>query len=272
MLERADWKLFIDPSTLPQKAGCQPHELRRVVLKEIVDNALDNGAHVTIDRVDQGDLIGFVITDDGLGIDPGVPRLFSVNRPLRSNKLKRLPLRGMLGNGVRVVVGAVSAFGGYISVTSSGRRRTLAIDRATGSTNVIQDDPAEIAPDPTDAAPARLSIAIGKEGRFYTGPSRPEWFGPRGLHALFVYVVPDAATVAEVMHDVFGLDHTDPCAADDLSLGDVAARTDRARRELDHSAARLRGRSPRRALPKAAGGAACGRRYAVLGLRFREAL
>jgi hypothetical protein len=35
--------------------------------------------------------------------------------------------------------------------------------------------------------------------------------------------VPDTATVAEVLHDVFGLDHLDPRAAHDLSLGDVAA-------------------------------------------------
>jgi hypothetical protein len=41
-----------------------------------------------------------------------VPRLFAVNRPLLSSKLKRLPLRGMLGHGLRVVMGAVAAFDG----------------------------------------------------------------------------------------------------------------------------------------------------------------
>ena len=97
LYERADWRLFIDPATLPQKAGCGPHQIARAILKELTDNALDAGANnVTLD----GDLSRCVITDDGPGLDPvDVVRLFAVNRPLRSSKLKRLPTRGMLGNG-----------------------------------------------------------------------------------------------------------------------------------------------------------------------------
>lgn len=106
MFERLDWTLFIDRATLPQRAGCMPNELGRVVLKELVDNALDTGANVTLDRADlDEDIIGYAVADDGPGIDPvEVPRLFAVNRPLRSSKLKRLPLRGMLGHGLRVVM------------------------------------------------------------------------------------------------------------------------------------------------------------------------
>src|SRR5690348_5657386 len=48
MFERHDWMLFLDRSTLPQRAGCQPNELGRVVLKELVDNALDTGTTVTL--------------------------------------------------------------------------------------------------------------------------------------------------------------------------------------------------------------------------------
>ena len=59
---------------------------------------------------------GYRITDHGPGIDPeDVPTFFAVNRPLLSSKLKRLPLRGMLGNGLRVVMGAVAAFDGQIA-------------------------------------------------------------------------------------------------------------------------------------------------------------
>ena len=40
--------------------------------------------------------------DNGPGLDPAdVPRLFAVNRPLLSSKRRRLPLRGMLGNGLK---------------------------------------------------------------------------------------------------------------------------------------------------------------------------
>jgi signal transduction histidine kinase len=79
MFERDDWTLFFDPATLPQKAGCQPEYLRQIVLREVVDNALDAGAHVTLRQHDGICLIA----DDGPGLDPAdVPRLFSVNRPL----------------------------------------------------------------------------------------------------------------------------------------------------------------------------------------------
>ena len=105
LFERPDWSLFLSPATLPQKAGCQPSDLRALVLREIVDNALDAGAQATLQKEGGG---RYVIRDDGPGLDPrDVPRLFAVNRPLVSSKLRRLPQRGMIGNGLRVVMGAV---------------------------------------------------------------------------------------------------------------------------------------------------------------------
>jgi hypothetical protein len=110
LFEREDWQLFVDPATLPQKAGCQPEKLRQIVLRELVDNALDEGARVTLKRAGKG----WIIADDGPALDPAdVPRLFAVNRPLLSRKRRRMPLRGMLGNGLRVVVGAVAASEGW---------------------------------------------------------------------------------------------------------------------------------------------------------------
>jgi hypothetical protein len=107
LYERADWTLFLRPETLPQKAGCDPGQIGRVVLKELLDNALDAGGDASLSS--DGDCT-YTISDDGPGIAPAdVPRLFAVNRPLLSSKLKRLPLRGMLGNGLRVVMGAVGA-------------------------------------------------------------------------------------------------------------------------------------------------------------------
>lgn len=50
MFRREDWHLFIDPQNLPQKAGCHPNDLMKLVLKELVDNALDAGANVSITR------------------------------------------------------------------------------------------------------------------------------------------------------------------------------------------------------------------------------
>ena len=59
---RQDWSLFLDPTRLPQKAGCSMSELRALVLKEIVDNGLDPGGTVTLEQVD---LDTWAITDDG---------------------------------------------------------------------------------------------------------------------------------------------------------------------------------------------------------------
>ena len=87
LYERDDWQLFLDPATLPQKAGCQPSRLREIVLKEVVDNALDCGAGVTLQQVEDV----WIIADDGPGLDPSdVVRLFAVNRPLASSKYLRI--------------------------------------------------------------------------------------------------------------------------------------------------------------------------------------
>lgn len=110
---REDWTLFRSLTTLGQKAGVPLHKLGALVVKELVDNALDVGANVSL-SVD-GEWV--VVSDDG----PGIPRdklatLFSIRRPLMSSKLLRLPQRGALGNGLRVVMGAVYASQGEIEV------------------------------------------------------------------------------------------------------------------------------------------------------------
>ncbi|MBV8524304.1 MAG: hypothetical protein JOY71_19615 [Acetobacteraceae bacterium] len=53
-----------------------------------------------------------------------------MNRPLLSSKQRRYPLRGMLGNGLRVVMGAVVAFDGSLTVETKGHRLALAVDDA----------------------------------------------------------------------------------------------------------------------------------------------
>ena len=189
LFERDDWRLFLDPSTLPQKAGCQPENLRQLVLRELVDNALDAGAEAFLQQDGEGE--GWIIADDGPGLDPAdVPKLFAVNRPLLSSKRRRLPLRGMLGNGLRVVVAAAAASEGSLVVETRGRRLTLAVDTATGTTAVTDDQPIPPAPglavhitlgpllprfDWDDGRLAREAIAIAKHGMDYRGPSSPWW-------------------------------------------------------------------------------------------------
>ena len=231
MFERADWHLFLDRATPPQKAGCQRHELGRLVVKELVDNALDTGAAVTLEQA----LGGYIVTDDGPGIDPAeVPKLFAVNRPLLSSKLQRLPLRGMLGNGLRVVMGAIAALDGTISVASRGHCLTLAVDAVTGQTTVEKNELIPEAPgttvtialsvfDGTEARPARESIAVAQNGTVYAGSSQPRWYGSKALRQLFVHVVPETATVADILRAAFGMDRDDRRVARDLDQADIEA-------------------------------------------------
>jgi hypothetical protein len=61
---RTDASLFLHPDRLSQKAGAPKHHLRRMALKELVDNALDAAATATLTELD-GDT--FVIEDNGPG-------------------------------------------------------------------------------------------------------------------------------------------------------------------------------------------------------------
>ena len=141
MAEREDWALFRSVEGLCQKAGVADLCLRRLVLKELADNALDTGADIRCGVVDsEKNLDLFFIEDDGPGLD-GTPEeiasLFSIRRPMRSSKLLRLPQRGALGNGLRVVAGAVLASAGSLVVITRNKRIKLR-PQADGSTTVVR--------------------------------------------------------------------------------------------------------------------------------------
>ncbi len=132
--QREDCSLFRMIEGLQQRAGVPKRLLPRLVVKELADNGLDNGAEVKIEAIAEDDaVVGFVVQDDGTGID-GAPediaRLFSISRRMVSSKLLHLPMRGALGNGLRVVAGAVVASGGSMTVTTRNRRIDLRPERA----------------------------------------------------------------------------------------------------------------------------------------------
>src|SRR5260370_23377626 len=120
--EREDWSLFRTVEGLQQKAGVSKDKLTRLVLKELADNGLDEGAEVRVGEMSRNK---WFVEDSGRGIDGNpeeIAALFSIARPMISTKLFRLPTRGALGNGLRVVVGAVLASGGALTVTTGNRR------------------------------------------------------------------------------------------------------------------------------------------------------
>jgi hypothetical protein len=196
--ERADWSLFRTIEGLSQKAGVPPDKLPRLVLKEIADNGLDAGARVKVGALPGG---AYFVEDDGPGIDgtpEAIARLFSISRPMISTKLIRLPMRGALGNGLRVVAGAVLASGGSLTVITRNRRIKLRPE-ADGTTRVIGTKAVEF------PVGTRVEIAFGPalpcnhdtlgmartachlaRGQSYSGKSSPWWYDVPNFHELFL--------------------------------------------------------------------------------------
>jgi signal transduction histidine kinase len=183
-IERPDWTLFRSLETLGQKAGVPPSKLRRLCLKELGDNALDASptGHVSIDEFRPG---YYWICDDGPGI-PGTPeeiaRLFRIDRGLVSSKLWRRPQRGALGNGLRVVAGAlISSGGGSLVVFTRGQRLTITPNEDGGVSwdvephehptgTIVRVSFGPLLPQDPDALLwARQAIAMAKGGAEYSG-------------------------------------------------------------------------------------------------------
>lgn len=135
---REDWKLFRNMETLCQKAGVPREKMDYLVFKEVTDNALDNDRKVYFGTTDNG----FWVENGGEALEPEILEdLFSINRPMKSSKLLRLPTRGALGNGLRVVVGAVLSTNGKLYVSTKGKKYEL-IPKEDGNTQItnIYDD------------------------------------------------------------------------------------------------------------------------------------
>jgi hypothetical protein len=201
MLERADWTLFRTIEGLQQKSGVSVNQLQRLVLKELADNALDAGGSIRYGLIEDQP-VRYFIEDDGPGLD-GTPQdiagLFSVARPLRSTKLLRLPLRGQLGNGLRVVAGAVLASAGTLTVVTRNRRISLRPE-SDGTTKVIgvinADQPIgtrveigfgpALPNDPSPFAWVGLARAVAARGEVYRGRSSPFWYDAAQFHELLL--------------------------------------------------------------------------------------
>jgi hypothetical protein len=196
--EREDWTLFRTLDGLQQRAGVVKDKLSRLVLKELTDNGLDEGARVRIGSLPnlKG---GYFVEDDGSGIDgtsEEIAQLFSIRRQLQSTKLLRLPRRGALGNGLRVVAGSVLVSKGSLVVVTRNRRIVLRPER-DGSTTVVSvkavDFPVgtriEISFGPAlpcDANTmclARIACRMMvRSGPTYSGRSSPWWYDAAQFH------------------------------------------------------------------------------------------
>jgi hypothetical protein len=212
--EREDWTLFRSVRSISQLSGVPPELLRRLVAKELTDNALDASGACDVGMLPEG---GFYIEDEGPGISgepEDIARLFSFRRPLVSSKAKRLPTRGALGNGLRVVAGAVFACGGRLRVVTRGRALDLS-PQESGET-LVDATPREgvfgtrievclgdaIPEDPDFLEWAETAITASGEKRIYGGKTSPWWYDSDSFFELLKAA--GGRTVRDVMQDFDG--------------------------------------------------------------------
>ncbi|CCC86395.1 hypothetical protein PPM_p0245 (plasmid) [Paenibacillus polymyxa M1] len=183
-LVREDWKLFRNIETLCQKAGVHREFIPLLVVKELVDNSLDATGDCKLELVDN---YSFRVSDYGIGIDPDwLHEYFSINRPMISSKLVRLPSRGALGNGLRVVTGAVIATGGSLTVTTRGKTyHILPQDDGTSKVEFVRNDDhmgtsilvkLGMHVDEGTLNWGELAINFSSKGSLYNGQSSPHWY------------------------------------------------------------------------------------------------
>ncbi|WP_088834387.1 ATP-binding protein [Paenibacillus tyrfis] len=191
-LVREDWKLFRNIETLCQKAGVHRQFIPLLVVKELVDNSLDATGDCQLELVDGH---SFRVSDNGPGIDPEwLHAYFSINRPMISSKLLRLPSRGALGNGLRVVTGAVIATGGSLTVTTRGATyRIMPQDDGTSQIDYIGSDDrkgtsilVKLGMPVNDGTLqwGKLAIKFSREGTMYNGKSSPFWYTSEAFYEL----------------------------------------------------------------------------------------
>jgi hypothetical protein len=219
MYEREDWTQYRSLTTLCQKAGVPQDDLPALVAKELADNALDackGGDECEVGLLADGG--GFWVADFGEGFDgtdQEIADLFSIKRPMRSSKLIRLPTRGALGNGLRVVAGAVLASNGSLVVHTRGRAirlvpqddgRTRAepvepLDDMGNRIEVRLGEPLKVNGDTLCWARQAIALAAGRER--YKGRSSPFWYDSEAFYEL-LRSAPGGITVRVFMEQFDG--------------------------------------------------------------------
>jgi hypothetical protein len=203
---RDDWMEFRDPNRISNRAGVAFEQLPKAAVKELNDDALDAGGSAEFGLLEvTEDAVTFFVADKGPGLDgtdEEIAELYSIRRALTSSKMVRLPTRGMLGNGLRVVAGVVLVSGGFLRVSCRGRTLTLQPRPEDGRTAIV-------AVEPWDGAGTRVEVTLRGDlarhalsdddgglfgwaeearrltgGTRYKGKSSPHWYDPAGFWEL----------------------------------------------------------------------------------------
>lgn len=196
-LVQEDWKRFMTPEGLSEKAGVPKHHFRKMIIKELIDNACDVGGGRL--RLVDSDLLEFY--DDG----PGIPlEALSIKRALISSKHWRLGERGALGNGLRAVMGALYCLGGHLVVHAKGKATKVFVGNDGETVYVDQgettDTKVRVYCDEIGNTPDLLSFKLTEQ---MAGPvvkssmAIPEWFDDEAI--LDIQRSAEGLTVSEIV-------------------------------------------------------------------------
>jgi hypothetical protein len=173
---------------------------------------------VEIKRLDQN---RYSIADQGNGIH-GTPedlaKLFALNRPMVSGKFWRLPQRGALGNGLRIIVGTIAATGGTIEIFTRGQQ-VLLHPRRAGHTQIIEVGEStrlvgteiivtfgtDLPEDSDDLSWAEDAIKLARvAGPPYGRRASPHWFDVDHLAETLSIIEPPDTTVRQFLEQLDG--------------------------------------------------------------------
>ncbi|MEW6601309.1 MAG: hypothetical protein AB1499_10100, partial [Nitrospirota bacterium] len=216
---KEDWLDFRTLAGIQKRTGIRQDELLETVVKELVDNSLDECGACELITTSRG----FYVQDKGEGIpgsDDDIAYLFSIKRPRISTKNLRLPKRGCLGEGLRLCA-AVSLNLNY-EIEVSTRGRTLKLEplssgytkhKVTGSyqepgTRVEIRCGKDIDWTDNDKGILRwgkLAIEMAR-GRDYSGKSSPFWYDSAFFDEFLTTLeLPDDYSLTSIIEEAFGL-------------------------------------------------------------------
>jgi len=132
---------FFDRKALQAQTGQPAHKFAAVLVKELLDNALDaaetagESPQVTLETVHDDDRLTIRVSDNGPGMPPElIDRVLDFSVLVSDKSAYRSPTRGAQGNALKTVLGIPYALGGTgpVAISSQGVRQeiTAGIDPA----------------------------------------------------------------------------------------------------------------------------------------------
>ena len=213
---KADWTSFRTMDGLCRRAGVPQHKLAELVVKELVDNAVDAAGDCELSIKD-----GVVVVHDrGPGIagdDDEIAHWFSISRPLISSKHLRLPTRGRWAMACELELVRLWQQVGGCSSPPWGRLE-IVTDYATGRSRAIHAGPYDgpgtrieislgrpLELDAADLNWAEIAIAAARAQKVkYDRKTSPRWYDTESFHELLLSMKSQDTTVREFLTNFDG--------------------------------------------------------------------